>query len=263
MCSLLSLTHRRVRVKERLSYRCGAKKPGATYPFANAARRKQSTPGANDIVSFYPGTLSLCNAKSPAGAEPKKLLPKFIGPFQIVKQKGPLTFLVEDVPIARGPALWRRFKAHVSQMRPFRVPEEPSMVASGSESSTGVDCDDLDGSSAPPIYPPTSPMAYVDEEAIGLGDGAALAEVGSAAVAQLSDGQIPSGDGGLTYQGPLVEQGSDVEQPIAVQEVLRLPTSMPPDPKTPSSHRPVRERRLPRRLGDFEVELPQSLRRRE
>lgn len=54
----------------------------------------------------------------------KKLLPKFIGPFQIVKQKCQNTYLVEDLPFMRKRRSWRRFNAHVAQIRPFRVREE-------------------------------------------------------------------------------------------------------------------------------------------
>lgn len=49
----------------------------------------------------------------------KKLLPKFIGPFQVVKKLWPTTYLVEDLPALRKKNLNRRSSAHVCQIRRF------------------------------------------------------------------------------------------------------------------------------------------------
>lgn len=53
----------------------------------------------------------------------KKLLPRYIGPFQIVKKVSPLTYLVEEIPASRRKRIWRRFPVHVSQLKPFRTPQ--------------------------------------------------------------------------------------------------------------------------------------------
>ena len=54
----------------------------------------------------------------------KKLLPRYIGPYQIVKKKSSVTYLVEDIPAMRKRKVWRRFTSHVSQMKPFRTPQD-------------------------------------------------------------------------------------------------------------------------------------------
>ena len=54
----------------------------------------------------------------------KKFLPRYVGPYQVVKRITPVTYLVEDVPARRRTKTWRRFPAHVSQLKPFRVPRD-------------------------------------------------------------------------------------------------------------------------------------------
>jgi hypothetical protein len=54
----------------------------------------------------------------------KKLLPRYIGPYKIVKQKSSVTYLVEDIPAMRKRKVWRRFLVHVSQMKPFKTPQD-------------------------------------------------------------------------------------------------------------------------------------------
>ncbi|KZS20857.1 Uncharacterized protein APZ42_012348 [Daphnia magna] len=66
----------------------------------------------------------------------KKFLPKFIGPFEIVKKVCPITYLVEDPPTRRKRQIWRRFNAHVAQIRPFRAPNETEWHPEDSESDT-------------------------------------------------------------------------------------------------------------------------------
>ncbi|KZR96989.1 Uncharacterized protein APZ42_008364 [Daphnia magna] len=53
----------------------------------------------------------------------QKLLPKFIGPFQIAKRCSSLTYLVESLPVTRK-RMWRRFPAHVSQLKNYKTPRE-------------------------------------------------------------------------------------------------------------------------------------------
>lgn len=53
----------------------------------------------------------------------QKLLPKFIGPFQIAKRCSSLTYLVKSLPFTRK-RMWRRFPAHVSQLKNYKTPRE-------------------------------------------------------------------------------------------------------------------------------------------
>ena len=46
---------------------------------------------------------------------------KFTGPFQVARQKCDNTYLVEDLLAKRKKRTWRRFNAHVAQMRLFHV----------------------------------------------------------------------------------------------------------------------------------------------
>jgi hypothetical protein len=54
----------------------------------------------------------------------KKFLPKFIGPFQVVKKVCPTTYLVEDLPALRRKKKYRRFNAHVVQIRKFHARDD-------------------------------------------------------------------------------------------------------------------------------------------
>lgn len=73
-----------------------------------------------------PGELVLVRRKIKKKGRTKKLLPKFTGPFQVVKQVGSgdnvceTTYLVEDLPDRRTKKRFRRFNAHVVQIRKFR-----------------------------------------------------------------------------------------------------------------------------------------------
>jgi Integrase zinc binding domain/Integrase core domain len=72
--------------------------------------------------NLFPGDLVLVRRKPRSQGLSKKFLPKFIGPYQVRRRLGPVTYLVEDVPARRRKRLWRSFPAHVSQIREFRVP---------------------------------------------------------------------------------------------------------------------------------------------
>lgn len=54
----------------------------------------------------------------------QNLLPKYIGPFHVVRRLSSVNCLVEDLPAARRKKIWRRFPTHVSQMKIFRTPQE-------------------------------------------------------------------------------------------------------------------------------------------
>ena len=51
----------------------------------------------------------------------KKFLTLYVGPYQIVKMSGPLTYFVESIPVNRTKTVLRQFPAHVSQLKPYRV----------------------------------------------------------------------------------------------------------------------------------------------
>ena len=73
---------------------------------------------------YSPGDLVLVARNITKIGRTKKLLPLYIGPYQVVKQKSPVTYLVEDIPAMRKRKLWRRFTAHVSQMKSFKTPRD-------------------------------------------------------------------------------------------------------------------------------------------
>lgn len=70
------------------------------------------------------GELVLVSRKIQSKGRTRKFLPKFIGPFQVARQKCQNTYLVEDIPALQKRRIQRRFNAHVAQMRPYRTPTE-------------------------------------------------------------------------------------------------------------------------------------------
>ena len=54
----------------------------------------------------------------------KKFLPKFVGPYQVVKKVCETTYLVEDLPAMRKKTKFRRFNAHVCQIRRFHARDD-------------------------------------------------------------------------------------------------------------------------------------------
>ena len=74
-----------------------------------------------DGPDYSPGQLVLVRRNVRKLGKTHKLLPKFIGPFQVVLQICPTTYLVEDVPANRKKKTWRRFRAHIAQMKPYRT----------------------------------------------------------------------------------------------------------------------------------------------
>ena len=77
-----------------------------------------------DPRQYAPGDLVLVARTIRKPKLTKKLLPSYIGPYQVVKRIGPLTYLVEELPASRKRRIWRRFPAHVSQLKPFRTPQD-------------------------------------------------------------------------------------------------------------------------------------------
>lgn len=75
------------------------------------------------VRDLCPGELVLVRRNLSKKGKTKKFLPKFIGPFQVVRKVCPTTYLVEDLPHNRKKKEWRRFRAHVCQIRKFRARE--------------------------------------------------------------------------------------------------------------------------------------------
>ena len=73
---------------------------------------------------YSPGDLVLVSRNIARVGRTKKLLPLYIGPYQVVGRRSMVTYLVEDIPAMRKRKVWRRFTAHVSQMKRFRTPHD-------------------------------------------------------------------------------------------------------------------------------------------
>ena len=77
---------------------------------------------------FHPGDLVLVARHRRANGRTKKLNPRFVGPYQVVKRMSPTCYLVEDLPYNRRKRVWRRFKAHSSQLRKYHSRREVDWV---------------------------------------------------------------------------------------------------------------------------------------
>ena len=85
------------------------------------------------VRDLCPGELVLVRRNISKKGKTKMFLPKFIGPFHVVSKVCPTTYLVEDLPHRRRKKVWRRFRAHICQIRKFRVREEEQFEADDSE----------------------------------------------------------------------------------------------------------------------------------
>ncbi|KAI9552649.1 integrase core domain protein [Daphnia sinensis] len=118
-------------------------------------RRKADT-------EVFPGDLVLVRRKPHKKNLTKKLLPKFIGPFQVVKKVCPTTYLVEDLPARWKKNSHRRFNAHVCQIRRFHDRSDLEWDESGditveessSSSSSPSDVSSSESENEPPEAPP-------------------------------------------------------------------------------------------------------------
>jgi hypothetical protein len=70
------------------------------------------------------GELVLVKRNLTKKGKTKKFLPKFVGPYQVVKKVCETTYLVEDLPSRRKKTKFRRFNAHVCQIRRFHSRED-------------------------------------------------------------------------------------------------------------------------------------------
>jgi len=84
-----------------------------TKEFVDHRRRQEA--------EFRPGDLVLVRRNINKKGKTKKFLPKFVGPYQIVRKVCWTTYLVEDLPKNRRRRRYRSFRAHVCQMKRFRL----------------------------------------------------------------------------------------------------------------------------------------------
>lgn len=76
------------------------------------------------VLNLRPGELVLVRRKLKKKKKTKKYLPKYVGPFQVVKKICPTTYLVEDLPAKRQKKSFRHFTVHVVQIRMFHPRED-------------------------------------------------------------------------------------------------------------------------------------------
>lgn len=76
------------------------------------------------VRDLRPGELVLIRRKLKKKNKTKKYLPKYVGPFQVVKKICPTTYLVEDLPANRQKKRFRRFNVHVVQIQMFHPRED-------------------------------------------------------------------------------------------------------------------------------------------
>ena len=91
-------------------------------------------PKRRPLLDLVPGQLVLVKRRGRVVGRTTKLLQRFTGPYQVVKRLCPTTYLVEDIPARRRRRRWRRFNAHVTQLRLFHTRAE---VEKESEPSPG------------------------------------------------------------------------------------------------------------------------------
>ena len=76
------------------------------------------------VQDLRPGELVLVRIKLKKKNKTKKFLPKYVGPFQVVKKICPTTYLVEDLLAKRKKKRFRWFNVHVVQIRMFHPRED-------------------------------------------------------------------------------------------------------------------------------------------
>jgi hypothetical protein len=74
--------------------------------------------------TFKNGELVLIARRQKTKNTTKKFIPGFVSPYQVYRKVSPTGYAVEDLPCFRRKRLWRRFNAHVSQIRRYSARRE-------------------------------------------------------------------------------------------------------------------------------------------
>lgn len=153
------------------------------------ARRRAAKP-------LVPGDLVLVRRRLKKKGLTRKFMPKYVGPFQVVQRVAITTYLVEDLSASRKRKRWRRFHAHVAQLKLFRARSDSEWCNGDSdgeeeEESTRMDTPEAESDTLleeielpippPPTPPPPPPPAlstrgrrltrprYLDDYDLGTG----------------------------------------------------------------------------------------------
>ena len=100
---------------------------------------------------------------------PKKLQPRYVGPFEVVRQLSATTYEVRELPGNRARGRFCLFPAHTCQLKRWRIPrsagEDDDQPAIDSDSEPDVDAPE----EGPPECPPTDePIDPVGDEEVPL-----------------------------------------------------------------------------------------------
>jgi ribonuclease HI len=87
---------------------------------------------------YQPGDLVLVARRIRKVGMTAKLLPKFIGPCQIVRRTCPTTYLVENIHARQKGKMRKKFMAHQCQIRPFHVRTDEEWITFDSENSESI-----------------------------------------------------------------------------------------------------------------------------
>ena len=91
---------------------------------------------------YRPGELVLVARNISEKGKTKKFLPKFVGPYQVVKRVSKTCYLVEDIPANRKKRIHRRFNVHAGQIRRFHSRSETEWRPDESSDSDSDDEED-------------------------------------------------------------------------------------------------------------------------
>jgi hypothetical protein len=120
---------------------------------ADQARKKKHYDAKHrEAEEYCPGDLVTVRRKQLKKGACKKLFHRNIGPFQIMRKLGPITYEVEDIPSRQTATRWRVFNAHVSQLNRYCTKQgtesESSSQSSGMESDTSLSSSSSETSSS-------------------------------------------------------------------------------------------------------------------
>ena len=125
---------------------------------ANYDRRRLPT------QAFSTGDLVVVRRKATKKGIPKKLQPRYVGPFEIARQLSATTYEVRDLPGNRARGRFCLFPAHTCQLKRWRIPRS----AGDDDDQPGTDSDDEPDVGAPEEGPPE--CSPTDEPIDPVGD---------------------------------------------------------------------------------------------